>query len=410
MKRPILLIALIVVLLSGQSHAQETNRVTEWHEDLAYLVESIDSIHPDPFYDIPEAEFDAAVQALESDIPSLRDDEIRVRIMQLVSLLHDGHSGVTTYLPNGPFHYYPLRFYDFADGLYLLEAPDYPEAIGGQLVSINGRAAAEALALVGTTVAYDNPASQRLLATQALLIHEVLSGLNIIDPHGQPAYMVQMADGTRHTLNPPLLTRDEFNNRIIPSNGLPIQPEPLYLSNRTPFWMTYLENEQVVYVQYNQMFQSIRELRVELQAVIEANPVRRVVIDLRHNGGGDESTSYLLSRYINNDPFFQESGRLVVLIGRNTFSAAVILALRVEAQAVFIGEATGGQVRPFENNAAITLPNSRLEVRLATHRRADVPETDTRTAIEPDLAVPLTSTDFLAGLDPILAAALAWEP
>lgn len=53
------------------------------------------------------------------------------------------------------------------------------------------------------------------------------------------------------------------------------------------------------------------------------------------------------------------------------------------------------------------LPNAGLAARVATVSWTTASEEDDRLAREPDVRVPLTSADFLAGHDPVLDAALA---
>ena len=86
---------------------------------------------------------------------------------------------------------------------------------------------------------------------------------------------------------------------------------------------------------------------------------RRVIVDLRNNGGGDINTyPYLLqtlkSRSIN------KRGKLVVLIGRTTFSAAVHFAVDLKrgTHAIFIGEPTGGSPNHYSDTDPVTLPAS----------------------------------------------------
>jgi hypothetical protein len=49
--------------------------------------------HKHLFHTMTEAEFNAAVQKLDADIPRLNDDQIFVRLVQLTALVQDGHTG-----------------------------------------------------------------------------------------------------------------------------------------------------------------------------------------------------------------------------------------------------------------------------------------------------------------------------
>ena len=63
---------------------------------------------------------------------------------------------------------------------------------------------------------------------------------------------------------------------------------PLWLTRMaTPLWWSYLPESRTLYIQYNEVPPGIDALAGEILARAKAGDVDRVVIDLRHNGGGD---------------------------------------------------------------------------------------------------------------------------
>ena len=76
-------------------HASAEDRALsdqQWTDDLRQLATSIETVHFKPFHVLPEAEFDAAIEDLEAQIPELSDHEIIVRMAQIVARLGDGHT------------------------------------------------------------------------------------------------------------------------------------------------------------------------------------------------------------------------------------------------------------------------------------------------------------------------------
>jgi hypothetical protein len=71
-----------------------------------------------------------------------------------------------------------------------------------------------------------------------------------------------------------------------------------------------------------------------------------------------------------------------------------------------IGEPPGGSPSQWGDFAPFVLPNVGLEVLVATQYIERGRDGDTRAALEPHLRVELSSVDWLAGRDPVLAAAL----
>ncbi len=59
-------------------------------------------------------------------------------------------------------------------------------------------------------------------------------------------------------------------------------------------------------------------------ANFRANNVRDITIDLRYNGGGDIGTAQRFIQWFRSQERLQTPDSLIVLIGRHTFSAAVV--------------------------------------------------------------------------------------
>ena len=136
--------------------------------------------------------------------------------------------------------------------------------------------------------------------------------------------------------------------------------------------------------------------------------VRRLIVDVRLNGGGDNTTygplvDVLAAKKVN------RRGRLYLLTGRATFSAAANFAAEIDryTHALVVGEPTGGGVETYGDTFPVPLPTAGWTVHVAAryHERKKSPG-DRRLAVEPDVRVELTSAQYFAGLDPVLARAL----
>ena len=136
--------------------------------------------------------------------------------------------------------------------------------------------------------------------------------------------------------------------------------------------------------------------------------VRRVIVDLRLNGGGDNTTYGSLTTLFGSAAV-NKRGKLRVLIGRATFSAAANFAAEIDraTRAVFFGEPTGGGVETYADTFPVLLPTVGWTVRIAAryHERKKS-KSDRRLAVEPDVRVDLTSKQYFARVDPVLDRAL----
>jgi C-terminal processing protease CtpA/Prc len=140
---------------------------------------------------------------------------------------------------------------------------------------------------------------------------------------------------------------------------------------------------------------------------VRSAKVRRVVVDVRANGGGD-NTSYNPLLNVLASPQVNRRGRLYLLVGRATFSAAGNFAADVDryTKALLVGEPTGGGVNQYGDATSVTLPGTGWSVRIATEYTQRGEPGDRRLAVEPDIRVDLRSADYFAKRDPVLARAL----
>jgi hypothetical protein len=105
-------------------------------------------------------------------------------------------------------------------------------------------------------------------------------------------------------------------------------------------------------------------------------------------------------------------GKLFVLVGRMTFSAAGLFAVELEqhTSALFVGEPTAARPNGYGELRRFRLPHSGLEIRYSAWRYQPSSPGDTRPAILPDLTAVLTAADFRAGRDPGMEAVRAYRP
>lgn len=120
-----------------------------------------------------------------------------------------------------------------------------------------------------------------------------------------------------------------------------------------------------------------------LELLVAAQAPRRVVLDMRYNGGGDNTTYGPLLGLLQRNQAFNQPGRLYVLIGRQTFSAATNFVTELERSVapIFVGEPTGGS-RIYGDTRPQTLPHSQLVVLISARYWQKSTPGDQRPAIE----------------------------
>jgi hypothetical protein len=384
--------------------------------DVAVLLDGIERIHPDPWHSVSEADFRAAADDLADRYAELEPDERLVELMRLLALLgeRDGHSGI---FPLDPEHdaelsLLPVRLYDFADGMVVVAAIERPDLVGARVDAIAGVPVEEVRALVEPLVPRDNASSRRARVPQFMLVAEVLHGLGVTASPDEVVLELAWPDGRRETAAlgpvPAAVYGAAFPDLFHPlvPQGLPPRPKPPYLARRLEErWLKTLDGGRVVYAAYNVTLGSTLDFAEELRRRAKRPGVERVVLDLRHNPGGDNTTyGALLEELVAVDD-------LVVLVGRTTFSAAANLLAELEARAAptLVGEPSGGSPNLYGDTIAVALPESGWSAQIAAVHWAPAGE-DSRLTFEPHVTVELSSEDFFAGRDPVLSSALRRAP
>jgi hypothetical protein len=269
-----------------------------------------------------EAEWQAQLAAAKDVLPTLNARQAEMVMFRLTALI-DGHSGIVP--AQIGYHLYALRLYHFTDGYFVLDGPDRT-AIGGQLVAINGMPVEDAVRLVTRLAAHDNDKSIEVVVPMFLMTLEMLDGLGIVDDIAKPHFDVRRADGSEVVLDPEMLDWDPYIARFggVPV-GLPKAPAPLSQSRRDEaFWWTIVGD--ALYFQYNEVRvsssgDSLSKVVGEMRPRLAGGGVTRVIVDVRHNPGGDNPTYPPLLNLLL-DPLVNRPAYLYVIIGRQTFSAA----------------------------------------------------------------------------------------
>jgi len=402
------------------SPAPSVDRVTGWRSDLEELIPGMDRIHPKLDHGTPMADLQAAVVHLEARVPTATDDELMVGLLGIVAMVSaagcDAHTGAYIWGEGSgyPVDSLPLRLWWFDEGLYVVDALDpYRDLIGARIDTIEGHPTAVVTAAIQPLVPRDNATTVRLLMPRFVLVPQVLRGLGLADAGPVDLDTVGGDGQPRHTsVNP--ISMAAYNGWAGPYGlHLPRQANVPYLSRLDDllWWQPLPDDPSTLFVQYSRV-EAIPSTQVAALTAALADPaVDRVVLDIRHNYGGEVSAlGPVLS-------LFQgwaaaHPGRLVLVTGRNTFSAASLLAARLAAPGniVVAGEPMGGCPTAYGDSSDLRLPYSGIVVSVAGSLEVGVAADDRRTTIEPDLAAPLTAADWAAGLDPVLAALAAEGP
>lgn len=427
-----LIIALVIMLFSTALTAQERVMTDEqWRTDLAQMSTAIKDIHFKPFAEVSEADFDTAVVELSDAIPEMSDKAIIASMAKIVASIHDGHtrlhlprqfpelaleaeighSGTAPpYFDELKFQQLPVSFELFEDGLFITGATTaFTHSIGREVVAVGDVSADKAIDLAKTTSFHENDNRANLIAPNRLALPEVLQALGIIKPDEQVSILTRDKNSIEERITLPSMSTGSGPL----SSGA--NQSVLWLKNRDQHeWYEVLPSQDAIYVQVNQFAESpprpYGSFVAETLAAAREAEVSRFIIDLRHNTGGIGAwTTPFLTGLSRSE--FNEYGRLYVLIGKTTFSAAQHFLHEFEefTYAIFVGEPSGAKPSHFSDPKRVILENSGLTLRVSTLYWHSWLANDFREASNPHIDAPLTSQDFFTGKDPALQAALTYN-
>lgn len=401
------------------SPAATMDRITGWRSDLEALIPGMARIHPKVDHGTPIADLHAAVAGLEAHVPTATDDEVMVGLLRIVAMVSaggcDAHTGAYIWGAGSyPVDSLPLRLWWFDEGLYVVDALDpYRNLIGTRIEAIESHPTAAVTGAIDPIVPRDNAATVRLLMPRFVLIPQVLRGLGLADA-GPIQLDTVGTDGQRRSTAVQPVSMADYNAWAGPYGlHLPADPHVLYLSrmDEVLWWAPLADDPSTLFVQYNRVENIPAAQLASLSTALEGSQIDRIVLDIRHNYGGEVPT---LGPVVS---LFQAQaaahpGRLVLVTGRNTFSAASIFAARLAAagNVVVAGEPMAGCPTTYANTSDLRLPFSGIVVSVSGALEVGVAADDPRSTIEPDLPAPLAPEAWAAGVDPVLAVMAGERP
>lgn len=436
--RHLLLLCLIVVL-QNSLYAQD-KRNADWREDIEFLKKELPQKHIHLFHQLDKSTFDNDLDAIVNQIDDLDDLSIAIKLQQVIAKAGDSHTSVAweryarSYVPKNQSTYL-FEAYWFKDGIYVLSTKggDKP-LVGGRLQSIGGIPIATIVDSVKTLFVAENEALVKLKTPHLIARPQVLQYFGFVGDETSKVD-ITIVDEAGNTMQ----HRAKFKY------SKPYAPYSThhYLTNgkrkgRYEGWFLedYMMEKAMYYVQYNRCFSkelANRSPRYKKQSdkmpsfnafsdkvlqTLRTDSIDKFVFDMRYNGGGNSNQGSNLISKIAEIKRINKQGKIYVLIGRKTFSSAILNTLDFlkETDAILVGEATAGKASHFGEVRSLELPNSQLKVYysvkyfLHTAKKTKTyftqkslpKQLDTMMSIEPNYTVELTFEDYKNKVDPVL--------
>lgn len=369
-----------------------------------------------------EADFDAAVKKLYDDIPQMTDIKIIIEMIRLMRRVGDGHTNLLggmrgEFLPN-----LPLQFYLFDEGLFIIAADEkYKDLVGSQIIKFGTRTPDEVISGVEPITARDNPIWIKQMVPYRMRNLNLLNALGLVPETDKVALTLRDLNGKESVVSVATdnTQPDIWNVLPNPSTWINLTqtlpgPVPLYMKNpAAAYWYEYLPEKKTVYFGFNSIRndkqESLADFTTRLFKFIGESDVEKLVIDMRWNNGGNTYLVKPLIQALVKSDKVNQKGRLFVIIGRRTFSAAQNTTTYIEryTNATFVGEPTGSSPNFVGEEAPFTLPYSKLLMNVSDlYWESSFPQ-DRRTWIAPQIYIPPTFAAYRANRDAAMEAILS---
>lgn len=427
--------ALATSLSDREDKVSRAFTTEQWLEDLEFVVTQLKAHHPHLHYRVSEAGFAAAVERSSATIRRARSDlEAFFAIRTTIASVQDGHTQLSD--PGGiPIfdRRFPFRVDRFTDGIFItVIAKEHRRALGARVIAVNGTPIEDVLAVAGRADGADNDFGRMRPGLMGLTFARVVYGLGLAeDMDGITLDLLPVAGApTSLTLRAITDTSEiGWSNRVnvgptvgdyVSAPTLLGDATPLHLRRQGPdvawYWFEHLPKASALYVQLNQVGnqpgkdETLAQFTGRLFSFVDAHAdaVTKLIIDLRYNDGGNARRIIPLVNEIIRHARLNRRGRLFVLVGKRTYSAAVIFLTELveHTNAIVIGDPPACPFNFFSDaEARGRLPNSGFQL-MVSSRQVDNAWAPDTVFFPPDVPAPFSSRDYFSGRDPALETAL----
>lgn len=406
--RLILCIALLVTLCAS-ARAQLTTE--QWQADIDSLAENLLDKHPNFYTKHTVEEFEDAIDALMTTLPTLDDSQIVMKLNRIVAMGGDSHTNLEFSAFAKGMHRIPIQCLVLSDGVFIsaATAPNQ-DLVGTQILKFGDTDAIDAFQRISVLFGYENNSRLINAGSSYITLLPALAAVGLADAFDADTYDLTIKNDSGERVVAIDCTIPESRPQWVSfaqsfKDGMPL----MYRKSNGNYQTEFLKDSQVMYLAYNKC-EDAKDFPMKLLSTFiteksDEFDARRLVIDLRFNGGGNETVLWTLMEHLENYERFKDPGDIIVLISRYTFSSAMSNAhqLKDRLGAVLIGEPTGGKPNHFGELHSFTLPNSKMTISHSSRWFQKV-EGDPD-AVHPDVLIEVGSDDFFAGNDPVLEAA-----
>jgi len=404
MKKQILIIFLLLSLgISAQMDKEK------WTEDIKYLQSNLTNKHYNLFALRSEADFTKDINNIIAKTDELSDFQIALKLQQALAKQGDTHTNLSLKKFIDKNQVLPLSSYFYGNDLYVtLTNSENKELLGGKILAINGFDIKTITDSLSTLFPNENLGIFRTRIPEILPFNQALKNFGFSKADDVKIKYEKDGKISEKTVIPSVITKE---NRVkITLKALTFAQE----NKRKYFEKKYFDQEKILYVLYNVCTTNEKnnpasdnplnfgEFEDSVFKIIKDNKVDKLIFDMRYNGGGSSKQGREFVEKLAANKEINKKGHLFVVLGRDTFSSAILNAADFQDQtkAIFVGEETSGKPNHYGELQSLELPNSKLKLTYSTFYFIRTKKKNVNT-IKPDYLVETSFNDYVNGIDPV---------
>ncbi len=360
--------------------SQEKKEI-DWKSDIEYLKDTLSQKHINIFFKTSEYEFNKQLDALLAKLPELTDLQVAVKIQQILAKMGDSHTNAGWVKFINADKNIGIGTYWFKDGLYIISTNQRDSILlGKKIIRIGGLNIQELVDSLKTMFTDENEALTKSLVPLHLIYGQLLNNFGCVAKE-EGFIEFEVANETNRIFQHQVKLGHKDSTLF--SN---ISSSPLLYGSNNWFVEEYDEKNEIYFIQYNRCDSkelamefsqpqdiidkkpSFSEFKQKVFKTISEKPIKKFVFDMRYNGGGSAPQGTKFIEELSKIKEINQKGKLFVLVGRKTFSSAIINTLNFQekTKAILVGEETGGKASHFGETRSFRLPSSGLKITYST--------------------------------------------
>ncbi len=379
--------------------------------DLDSLEQLIITKHVNPFWINSKEDFELTVSQARSRIMNMTEcnESCLVEYFKVIAAIGDGHSAINGNSRYELFGYFPLSLRWFDGELRVMRTIDkYKSAIGSKIVAVDGMPLNDVMERLKMVIPQANIYRFQKFVGSYLHLPGLLYGLGITNDPNEATFSFQKNNKVFKFLVKNLPPEEEENSTFISYiDGL--SDRTWYQRNTDDYyWYDYDKTKKVFYFQYNRVSnmksESSSTFATSMWNAVDSLEVDKFVLDLRYNGGGNFAYSLRYIQGILDRPKINQRGKLFIITGFDTFSAAMEMLniLEMKSQAIIVGEHPCD--RPSRPGDAVThtLPQTGIKINLSSLYHPSALLLDKRITNSLDQEIITTWDHYKSKIDPVI--------